>query len=110
MITTDYMRRFIFNIDCLSVLARLSMGLALLMSFSLSAIAQSAAARPERGIAPANSYAVSDIESVSLTNGNLNLSIPLAAWKRISSMTTARGPDCGDASATAATCSVATAC
>src|SRR2546426_180896 len=37
------------------------------------------AARPDRGTMPTGSYAVSDIESVSLTNGNMNLSIPLAS-------------------------------
>lgn len=79
MITTDRIAHFVFNADRLSVLARLSLVLALLMSLNQSAIAQSAAARPERGIAPADSYAVSDIESVNLTNGNLSLSIPLAA-------------------------------
>ena len=37
------------------------------------------AARPDRGVGPLGSYAVSDIENVNLTNGNLNLSIPLAS-------------------------------
>jgi hypothetical protein len=37
------------------------------------------AARPNRGTGGQGSYAVSDIESVSLTNGNLSLSIPLAS-------------------------------
>src|SRR5258708_4832759 len=34
--------------------------------------------RPDRGIGPIGSYSESDIESVSLNNGNLNLSLPLA--------------------------------
>jgi hypothetical protein len=67
------------NTAGLAILARCSLAVALLLSINLSAAAQSAAARPERGIAPANSYAVSDIENVNLTNGNLGLSIPLAA-------------------------------
>jgi hypothetical protein len=37
------------------------------------------AARPERGIMPTGSYAISDIENINLTNGNLNLTIPLAS-------------------------------
>ncbi len=37
------------------------------------------AARPERGITPADAASISDIESVSLTNGNVNLHIPLAS-------------------------------
>ena len=37
------------------------------------------AARPERGVMPTGSYAITDIENVNLTNGNLNLSIPLAS-------------------------------
>ena len=36
------------------------------------------AARPDRGVRPVGSYSISDIENISLTNGNLNLSIPLA--------------------------------
>lgn len=36
------------------------------------------AARPDRGTRPVGSYAISDIEKISLTNGNLNLAIPLA--------------------------------
>ena len=34
--------------------------------------------KPDRGIQPANSYSISDIETVNLTNGNLMLNIPLA--------------------------------
>jgi RHS repeat-associated protein len=37
------------------------------------------AARPDRGLVPGASYSVSDTEAISLTNGNLNLSIPLAS-------------------------------
>lgn len=41
--------------------------------------AQVAAARPDRGVMPNGSYAVSDFENVSLENGNVGLSIPLAS-------------------------------
>jgi RHS repeat-associated protein len=37
------------------------------------------ASKPDRGASSAGSYMVSDIESVNLTNGNVNLSIPLAS-------------------------------
>src|SRR5690242_1076616 len=42
------------------------------------ALAQ-APSRPDRGTVPNRIYAVSDIENISLSNGNVNLSIPLAA-------------------------------
>lgn len=38
-----------------------------------------AAARPDRGTMPNRTYSVSDIENISLQNGNVNLSIPDAA-------------------------------
>lgn len=37
------------------------------------------AARPDRGVNPGGAYSVSDVENISLQNGNVNLSIPLAA-------------------------------
>jgi hypothetical protein len=40
---------------------------------------QTTAARPDRGVNPGGSYAVSDIENINLENGNVNLSIPLAS-------------------------------
>ncbi|HEX5883152.1 MAG TPA: hypothetical protein VFY67_01270, partial [Pyrinomonadaceae bacterium] len=40
--------------------------------------AQTTAARPDRGIMPGASYSVAETENISLTNGNLNLTIPLA--------------------------------
>lgn len=52
--------------------------LAFWCSLQFEAIAQSGA-RPDRGLSPLGSYAVSDIDNVNLTNGNLNLSIPLAS-------------------------------
>ncbi len=54
----------------------------LLTSLAAVALAQTGsqtAARPDRGIRHAGSYAISDIENISLTNGNVNLSIPLAS-------------------------------
>lgn len=44
-----------------------------------AASAQTAAARPDRGVMPNSSYSVSDIENISLQNGNVNLQIPLAS-------------------------------
>jgi hypothetical protein len=42
------------------------------------ALGQQTAARPDRGTMPTGSYSVSDIENISLQNGNVGLSIPLA--------------------------------
>jgi RHS repeat-associated protein len=42
-------------------------------------LGQETAARPDRGIMTGASYAVSNIENISLTSGNLNLSIPLVS-------------------------------
>lgn len=49
-----------------------------------SALAQQAGSVPDRGINPIGSYSASDIETISLTNGNLNLSIPLASMPPVS--------------------------
>ena len=51
---------------------------ALWLSVAINALAQSAA-RPDKGVRPTGSYAISDIENISMTNGNLNLSLPLAS-------------------------------
>ncbi|HEY3579656.1 MAG TPA: hypothetical protein VGK82_03900, partial [Pyrinomonadaceae bacterium] len=40
---------------------------------------QTTAARPDRGTRPNGSYSISDIENISLQNGNVNLTIPLAS-------------------------------
>ncbi len=37
------------------------------------------AARPDRGVSAISSYSLSDIENINLSNGNVNLSIPLAS-------------------------------
>lgn len=50
----------------------------LLADLGITMLAQTAS-RPDRGIRPVGSYSVSDIENISMTNGNVNLSIPLAA-------------------------------
>jgi len=42
-------------------------------------MSQTTAARPDRGVMPNGSYSVSDIENISLQNGNVNLAIPLAS-------------------------------
>jgi hypothetical protein len=44
-----------------------------------TARAQEDGVRPERGFTPAGSYALSDIESVDLSGGNLALNVPLAS-------------------------------
>jgi hypothetical protein len=48
-------------------------------SLSSLALGQTTAARPDRGTMSNGSYAVTDIENISLQNGNLNLAIPLAS-------------------------------
>lgn len=57
---------------------QLLFAVAFIISCSSAAFGQ-AAARPDRGTMPNRTYSVSDIENVSLQNGNVNLSIPLAA-------------------------------
>ena len=54
-------------------------GTLLLLLWPTSLVAQTTAARPDRGIMPGAAYSVSDIENVSLTNGNVQLTIPLAS-------------------------------
>lgn len=50
------------------------------MSLTISiALGQTSAARPDRGVSANGSYSVSDVENISLQNGNVNLNIPLAA-------------------------------
>src|SRR5262245_50344133 len=62
------------------VLAYLSVIMAIILGVDILGFSQSqnSGARPDRGVRPNGSYAISDIENVGLTNGNLNLSIPLA--------------------------------
>ncbi len=53
--------------------------LTILILTAAAAYGQTTSARPDRGTRPNGSYSVSDIENISLQNGNLNLNIPLAA-------------------------------
>jgi RHS repeat-associated protein len=55
------------------------LGVALIVLSPVFAFAQQTAARPDRGFLPGASYSISDFENISLTNGNLNMSIPLAS-------------------------------
>ena len=58
---------------------QVSIAFLLLLICSIRLVGQQTAARPDRGIMPGATYSVSDTENISLTNGNLNLSIPLAS-------------------------------
>jgi RHS repeat-associated protein len=60
------------------VQARFCLIVALIAGLSVVSFGQSAA-RPDRGIRPVGSYSISDLENVSMTNGNVNLSMPLAS-------------------------------
>lgn len=55
---------------------RLCIVAALTLGIQVLGLTQSpnSAARPDRGVRPNGTYSVSDIENISLTNGNLNLS------------------------------------
>ena len=59
-------------------LARVVFALVMVVAFGGDALTQEAA-RPNRGTALNRNYAISDIENINLQNGNLQLSIPLAA-------------------------------
>lgn len=63
----------------LMLCTRVFLTLAIFSLHAAIALGQTTAARPDRGTLPNSSYAVSDIESVSLQNGNVNLNIPLAS-------------------------------
>ena len=58
---------------------QVSLAILVLFFFNVRLVAQQTAARPDRGMIPGASYSVSDIENISLTNGNVNLSIPIAS-------------------------------
>src|SRR6266545_3951981 len=58
--------------------SNISLTIILLASLSVMSLAQTAS-RPDRGVGTLGSYSISDIENINLTNGNVNLSIPLAA-------------------------------
>ena len=59
-------------------IARLILTAAVVAIVTATAFGQGSA-RPDKGIRSSGSYAVSDIENINMTNGNLNLSIPLAS-------------------------------
>ena len=58
---------------------RLLLTLGILSLATVTALGQTPAARPDRGVNLNTSYSVSDVENISLQNGNVNLNIPLAA-------------------------------
>jgi hypothetical protein len=59
---------------------RLLLTLALLaLNTALVSGQDTPAARPDRGVRPNGTYSVSDVENISLQNGNVNLNIPLAS-------------------------------
>ncbi|HET9786580.1 MAG TPA: hypothetical protein VFP47_05585, partial [Pyrinomonadaceae bacterium] len=62
-----------------SLLRTFVFGALVTLLWPASLAAQNTAARPDRGIMPGASYSVSDIENINLSNGNLQLSIPLAS-------------------------------
>jgi hypothetical protein len=57
--------------------------LAILVFTSTVSFGQTTAARPDRGTRPNGSYSVSEFENISLQNGNVNLTLPLAALPAI---------------------------
>jgi len=60
-------------------LTHFSIALVLMAFCCATVFGQGTAARPDRGITPGAAYSVSDFESISLSSGNVNLSIPLAS-------------------------------
>ena len=83
-----------------SFLLRACAALCLLLAYAFTVGAQNTS--PQRGFNPGGSYAISDIETISTSGGNLGLSIPLgdcppgeaASRHRSTSSTT---PSCGTA-------------
>jgi hypothetical protein len=64
---------------CCRLSANLVVLFTLLVVSTAAVFGQTTAARPDRGTRPNGSYSVSDIENISLQNGNVNLIIPLAS-------------------------------
>ena len=58
---------------------RMLVVVAVLILFTCTVLGQTTSARPDRGTMPNGSYSVSDFENISLQNGNVNLTIPLAS-------------------------------
>jgi hypothetical protein len=65
--------------QCFRPYAHLYLLLVILLLGATAVYSQTTAARPDRGTRPNGSYSVSDIENISLQNGNVNLNIPLAS-------------------------------
>lgn len=65
----------------LSMFAHTLLAVIILLSGSMlvGRAQQPDAAKPDRGLGGQGSFAISDVENVNLTNGNVNLSIPLAS-------------------------------
>jgi len=57
---------------------RTGFALAILFAVCCGVRAQEAS-RPDRGVMPNGSYAISDIENINVLNGNVNIRIPLAS-------------------------------
>jgi RHS repeat-associated protein len=66
-------RHYLLSSRLLLTLAILSLNTALALG------QQTSAARPDRGVMPNGSYSVSEVENISLQNGNVNLNIGLAS-------------------------------
>jgi hypothetical protein len=67
--------------NSLKTCGHVSLTLTFLVIFFLQSAAQSAdqiASHPDRGARAPGSYSGSEIENINLTNGNVNLSIPLS--------------------------------
>jgi hypothetical protein len=73
MLHTTILRSLI-TLSCLSIIMALG---------SLPVMAQTPAARPDRGIKPNASYSVSDIESINLQNGNLSGRQESSGWNAL---------------------------
>jgi RHS repeat-associated protein len=73
--------RIVRRIATGKIVTQLCLAVVLALMVCGSALAQSpqTGARPDRGANPGGAYAVSDIESVNLQNGNVSLAIPLAS-------------------------------
>ena len=73
-----FSRHFLARADAVAQTSARLLVFAILAVGLMQTAAAQTAARPERGIGPTGSYSVSDTGNVSLTNGNMSLSIPLA--------------------------------
>src|SRR6185436_11647381 len=79
LLTRPAVRNKEMNVTKILRLTQFSIAFVVMALCSATAFGQGTAARPDRGITPGASYSVSDFESISLSSGNVNLSIPLAS-------------------------------